>query len=146
MLRFSDEEYQEYLIKKGDTTKKKTKKRKYNNKKTFYNRITFDSMGECERYQTLELLEKAGEIHSLETQPKFLLQDSFKLRGKTHRKIEYNADFKYYSNKYKSWVVEDFKSNPTKTVIYNMKKKMFLKLYGDEYLFIESAKKGDAIY
>ena len=147
LLRFSDEEYQEYLIKKGDTAKKKTKKKKkYNNKKTFYNGITFDSMGECARYQELELLEKAGEIHSLETQPKFMLLEGFRLRGKSHRSIEYHADFKYYSNRHKSWVIEDFKSKPTKTRVYNMKKKMFLSRYGDEYVFIESFKNGEALF
>lgn len=146
LLRFSDKEYEEFLNKKEVGMKKTTRKRKYNNKKTYYNGILFDSMGECNRYQDLELLERAGEIHSLETQPKFKILDEFKLRGKAHRAIEYHADFKYYSNRHKSWVVEDFKSKPTKTRVYNMKKKMFLSKYGDQYLLVESFEDGEAIF
>lgn len=68
---------------------------KYNNKKTQIDMYVFDSAKEAKRYKELKLLERAGEISNLELQPRFLLQDSFKKNGKTYRKIEYIADFKY---------------------------------------------------
>jgi hypothetical protein len=68
---------------------------KYNNKKTQIDMYVFDSILESKRYKQLALLEKAGEIKELKLQPRFLLQESFKKNGKTHRKIEYIADFMY---------------------------------------------------
>ncbi|MEJ8752644.1 DUF1064 domain-containing protein [Lagierella sp. ICN-221743] len=109
---------------------------KYNARKTIIDGIKFDSKKEAYRYRELKLLLKAGEIKDLELQPKFTLQDSFKHQGKTQRKITYIADFKYYDNLKKCWIVEDTKG--FKTDVYNIKKKMFLKKYGDEYNFIEN--------
>lgn len=68
---------------------------KYKNKKTQVDMYVFDSAKEAQRYRELKLLERAKQISDLELQPKFLLQDSFKKNGKTYRKIEYVADFKY---------------------------------------------------
>lgn len=68
---------------------------KYKNQKTQIDMYVFDSAAEARRYKELKLLERAGEISNLELQPRFLLQDSFKKNGKTYRKIEYIADFKY---------------------------------------------------
>ena len=81
-------------------------------------------------------MEKAGVIKDLSLQPNFLLQDKFKCQGKIHRKIEYIADFQYYIVKDKRWVIEDVKG--FKTDIYKLKKKLFLKKYGEDYDFIES--------
>ena len=41
---------------------------KYKNKKVVLNGITFDSQKEARRYRDLSLLERAGEIKSLELQ------------------------------------------------------------------------------
>lgn len=109
---------------------------KYKDKKTLVDGIVFDSKKEAARYQELKLLEKAGIIKDLSLQPNFLLQDKFKYRGKTHRKIEYIADFQYYVVKDKKWVVEDVKGYQTD--VYRIKKKLFLKRYGEEVDFIES--------
>ena len=68
---------------------------KYKNKKTQVDMYIFDSAKEAQRYRELKLLERAKEISNLELQPRFLLQESFKKNGKTYRKIEYVADFKY---------------------------------------------------
>lgn len=68
---------------------------KYNNKKTQIDMYVFDSAKEAKRYKELKYLEMAGEISNLELQPRFLLQESFRKNGKTYRKIEYVADFKY---------------------------------------------------
>lgn len=108
---------------------------KYNAIKTLVDGIKFDSIKEAKRYQELKLLERAGAIKELELQPRFLLQDKFTLDGTTHRKIEYVGDFKYWDNKEKKWIVEDVKG--VKTQVYLIKKKLFLKRYGQDYKFYE---------
>lgn len=111
------------------------RRNKFNAIKTIVDGIRFDSRKEAKRYQDLKLLEKAGEIEHLELQPRFLLQDKFKLEGVTHRKIEYVADFKYWVIKEKRWIVEDVKG--VKTQVYKLKKKIFLNKYGQVYKFYE---------
>lgn len=134
MLRFTEDEYREYILKKE---KANTKKRanKYGAKKIEYDNITFHSEGEMRRYSELKILEKKGLIKDLVLQPRFLLQESFTYEGKKYRKIEYVADFQYYNNTINKIVVEDFKGFKTKE--YNIKKKMFLYKYKN-YKFIES--------
>ena len=110
-------------------------KSKYRAVKTTIDGIKFDSKKEAKRYQELKLLERAGAIKALELQPRFILQDKFRLKGETHRKIEYIADFKYFDVDKKAWIVEDVKG--IKTDVYKLKKKIFLKLYGEDYKFIE---------
>lgn len=68
---------------------------KYRNKKVQVDMYVFDSIAESKRYKELKLLERAREISNLELQPHFLLQEGFKKNGKTFRKIDYVADFKY---------------------------------------------------
>lgn len=111
------------------------RRNKFGAKKTNINGIIFDSKAEANHYIKLKHREKIGEISFLELQPKFLLQDKFKLNGKTHRKIDYEADFKYFDNKLQAHVVVDVKGMKTK--VYSIKMKMFLKLYSDDYIFIE---------
>lgn len=108
---------------------------KYNAVKTLVDGIKFDSRKEAKRYQELKLLERVGAIKELELQPRFLLQDKFTLDGVTHRKIEYVADFKFWDNGRRSWIVEDVKG--VKTEVYKLKKKLFLKKYGEYYKFYE---------
>ena len=57
---------------------------KYNSKKTVVNGQTFDSRKEAKHYQELLLLERAGKIHDLRTQVKFVLIPSSgaKIRGR----------------------------------------------------------------
>lgn len=81
--------------------------RKYRNKKVQVDMYVFDSIAEAKRYKELKLLERAGKISNLELQPHFLLQESFKKNGKTYRKVEYIADFKYIENG--RMIVEDVK-------------------------------------
>lgn len=108
---------------------------KYNAKKANVGGIKFDSKREAERYCELKLLEKAKEIRNLELQPRFLLQDKFvDKHGKTHRKIEYVADF-LYIDKDDNAIVEDVKG--VLTDVYKLKKKMFLYLFDDRYDFRE---------
>jgi len=86
---------------------------KFGNRHVKIDGIRFDSMKEGRRYNELKLLERGGEIQNLELQPRFVLQESFKREGKTHRKIEYVADFRYIENGRE--IVEDVKSAITKS-------------------------------
>lgn len=78
----------------------------------------FDSKGELSRFRELLILQKSGEITSLERQKEFILipkSDKF-------RKVSYIADFIYIENG--ELVVEDFK-NPhlrKKDRVYLIKK------------------------
>lgn len=98
---------------------------KYRNKKVIVEDYVFDSLQESKRYKELKLLLRAGQISNLELQPHFLLQDSFKKNGKTYRKIEYIADFKYIENG--KTIVEDVKG--LQTDVFKIKHKLFEKKY-----------------
>lgn len=112
-----------------------TRRNKYNAKKNKIDGHLFDSKREAERYCELKLLERSKEIRNLVLQPRFLLQDKFKdKQGKTHRKIEYVADFLYIDKQGRN-VVEDVKG--VLTEVYKIKKKMFLKIYDEQYDFRE---------
>ena len=100
---------------------------KYRNKKVQVDMYVFDSIAESRRYKELKLLERAGEIQSLELQPHFLLQEAFKKNGRTFRKIEYIADFKYIENG--KTIVEDVKG--IQTDVFKLKHKLFEKKYPD---------------
>jgi hypothetical protein len=120
---------------------------KYRNKITEIDGKKFHSKKEAKRYLELKLLQKAGEISNLVLQPKFLLQDSFERIDTDYNKLRirpvyYIADFQYDDKKRVSFmenkfitVVEDVKGK--KTDVYELKKKMFLKLYGNKYVFRE---------
>ena len=70
-------------------------KSKYRNKKTIIDGICFDSKKEASRYTDLRLLERAGEIVSLECQPRYKILDGFRYAGKTYRASYYIADFRW---------------------------------------------------
>ena len=102
---------------------------KYNATKTEVDGIKFDSKAEARRYQTLKEMEENGEITDLTTQPKFELQTSYTNgTGQKIRSIAYVADFSYV-DKNGQRVIEDVKSEATKTQVYRVKKKLFEKIY-----------------
>lgn len=98
----------------------------------------FSSKKEARRYGELKLLEQAGHIFELELQPRFPLLVNGEKIG------DYVADFQYKKPEYESagpdskWnlslVVEDVKSQATKTPIYKWKKKHLRCQYGIEIL------------
>ena len=108
---------------------------KYNAKKIVVDGIKFDSKKEAARYEVLKGLELVGKIDRLELQPRFVLMDGFRYEGKAIRKIEYVADFLYRDLSTCELIVEDVKG--VKTDVYKLKKKLFLKHYGNEYKFKE---------
>ena len=106
---------------------------KYNNKKVVLNGITFDSQKEARRYRDLSLLERAGEIKSLELQKAFILAESVKFENESRRKpaIKYVADFVYQEQG--RLVVEDVKSKMTRSLpVYRLKKHLMKSVHGLE--------------
>lgn len=103
--------------------------------------IEFDSAKEGRRYSELMAMQKAGMIHGLEWQKKFVLipaqrePDTIGKRGGKHkgkvieRECSYYADFAYYT-KDGDYVVEDVKSDITKTEQYKVKRKLMLYIHG----------------
>lgn len=108
---------------------------KYKNIKT---KDGFDSNKERKRFFELELMQKAGVITSLNKQVCFQLLDTFKdKRGITERGVKYIADFVYYDNEKKSFVIEDVKSPITRKLsVYVLKRKLVKQKYPD-FLFYE---------
>jgi hypothetical protein len=105
---------------------------KYKNRKCSYMGLTFDSVGERDRYFYLLDAEKRGEIRNLQRQKEFELHAHGKLICK------YKADFVYEERldlygegRYKyQWikVVEDFKG--VMTDVFKIKAKLFEANYG----------------
>lgn len=122
---------------------------KYGNKKTIVDGIVFDSSKEAQRYSQLVMLQKAGEISELERQKEYELipaqyeeiptGETYKrgdLKGlpKTKRvcieqAVKYVADF-VYQDKEGRTVVEDAKSEATRTEKYIIKRKLMLFVKG----------------
>ena len=101
---------------------------KYHNKKIEVDGITFDSRKEAKRFQTLKLMEKAGEISNIELQKRFeLIPKQKDANGKTVRACNYVADF-VYLDKDGRQVVEDVKG--MRTDVYKLKKKLMLWVHG----------------
>ena len=69
-------------------------------------------------------MERAGSIKELQLQKEFELQPAFSLNNKKIRAIKYVCDFYYYDNNKQMYVVEDVKSEATKTQVYKITKKM----------------------
>lgn len=102
---------------------------KYHNRITVYDNIKFDSLKERNYYVKLKLMQNAGLIWNLELQKKYTLQASFTFKRKKIREISYYADF-VYEDKDGLHVVDVKGGNATKTDVYTLKKKLFIKKYG----------------
>lgn len=87
---------------------------KFRAKRTVAFGIAFHSKREAARYTELRLLETAGVISRLECQPRIPLMCNGKKIG------TYVGDFRYVENN--AIVIEDVKSEPTKTPLYKLKK------------------------
>lgn len=93
---------------------------KYRNKKTEVDGVTFASKKEATRYLILKERLKAGEIASLELQPKYpMVVGGVKV-------CVYVADFRYREGG--ESVTEDVKG--CKTAVYRIKKKLLKALHG----------------
>lgn len=118
---------------------------KYNATKVTIDGHTFDSKHEANRYLELKLLERAGEISDLRLQVEYeLLPNQYATEeryGKNGRRLKdkeillerkccYVADFVYTDNRTGETVVEDTKSEATRTPEYIIKRKLMLAKYG----------------
>jgi hypothetical protein len=97
---------------------------KYHARRVEQDGYTFDSGAEYRRYLELKLLIMADLIGRLVVHPRFDLVVN------TIRIGRYTADFEYYDFEKKEFVVEDVKSNPTRTEAYKLRKKLVEALYG----------------
>lgn len=114
-------------------TKYKAKKiTKYKAKKTAVDGITFDSRKEAERWAELKVLERAGEITSLERQVRFEVCPK---RHANKRARYYVADFVYEERGTK--VIEDVKSPMTRRLAVYSLKKALVQVNYPEYEFRE---------
>lgn len=91
--------------------------------------MTFDSKKELLRYSELKLLERAGQISDLRRQVPFELVPRQIVDGRViERAVKYIADFTYWQNG--QLVVEDVKSDATRTDAYKIKRKLMLSVRG----------------
>lgn len=121
--------------------------RKYNNKKSIVDGINFDSKKEAKRYEVLKALEKAGVIHDLQRQVKYMLipaqyerTDEIYTKGKDkgkpkkgrliERECAYYADFVYYRDG--KLIVEDVKGYRDGQAynLFVIKRKLMLYVHG----------------
>lgn len=84
----------------------------------------YDSKKEYKRAQELKFLEHVGQIKNLEEQPEYELLP----KQKGERAVKYTGDFRYVENG--EIVVEDVKSEATKTPLYIVKRKLMLWIHG----------------
>ena len=114
---------------------------KYRNVRIEYDGAFFDSKKEYRRYCELKLLERAGEIRSLERQVKYIVippqyEQVTDAKGKRkqkciERECSYVADFRYQDARTEVVIVEDVKSSATKKKeSYIIKRKLMLEKYG----------------
>lgn len=122
-LRFTEEEYMEYLEKRGQkTARQKPKRNKYNAKKTWVDGICFDSKREADYYNSLKLLMRAGEIKGFCRQPEFILTPG----DEETRATTYKADFIVFHKDDRVEIV-DVKGFETEN--FKLKQKMFKEKY-----------------
>lgn len=107
------------------------KKSKYGNRVTYVNEVKFDSAREAERYQVLMIRLGAGEIEKLKLQPEFTITESYRMPdGRRVKAQRYRADFSYVVKDTGEYVVEDVKTEGTKTRVFINKAKMIYEKYG----------------
>lgn len=124
-MRWTEEQYEEFLNKKSPKPKKKSK---YRNVKTTVDGITFDSKKEAEYYCKLKLLKQAGEIKDFGLQQRYELLPTFRKNGTTYRSITYVADFVIVNLDGTTEVV-DIKG--VETQVFKIKQKLFEHKYPD---------------
>ena len=104
---------------------KPKKKNKFNAVKTTVGGKEFDSKKESQRYTTLMMLYKAGEISMPETQVRYPIT----ING--IKVCSYVADFVYTAKGSRAVIVEDTKSEYTRKLpVYRLKKKLMQAVLG----------------
>lgn len=107
------------------------KKSKYGNRVTYVGEVKFDSAREAERYTVLMIRLGAGEIEKLKLQPEFTITESYRMPdGRLVKAQRYRADFSYVVKDTGEYVVEDVKTEGTKTRVFINKAKLIYEKYG----------------
>jgi hypothetical protein len=120
-MRWTAQQYNDYVSKNPDKPKKKSK---YRNVKAMVDNIPFDSKAEAKFYLYLKA---CG--YKIELQPKFELQATFIDNvGKKRKAITYKADFQIGN------VVIDVKG--FRTDVFNLKEKLFREKYPQYELWV----------
>lgn len=107
------------------------KNSKYGNRVTYVGEVKFDSAREAERYTVLMIRLGAGEIEKLKLQPEFTITESYQMPdGRRVKAQRYRADFSYVVKDTGEYVVEDVKTEGTKTRVFINKAKLLYEKYG----------------
>ena len=107
-------------------------KNKYGNRVTYVDGVRFDSKREAERYTVLLVRLKTGEISRLKLQPEFTITEAYMMPdGRKVKAQRYRADFSYVLPDGRE-VVEDVKTEGTKTQVFVNKQKLIYEKYGIE--------------
>jgi len=104
------------------------KQPKFGNTSVYIGELRFDSKREADRWGELQLLERSKEISHLARQVYYRLD----VNG-VHI-CKYVADFKYFDNKKKYWVIEDAKGFRTRE--YKIKNKLMRAIHEIEIVEI----------
>lgn len=95
---------------------------KYGNHKQVVDGHKFDSKAEAMYYGQLKWLLQTKQIKGFKMQQRYLLQEGFKKKGKTYRKIEYVADFEVEKL---DGTIEIIDIKGTVTKEFSIKRKLF---------------------
>lgn len=87
----------------------------------------FDSKKEFDRWNQLQMLQRAGGISELDRQKTFILLEGYKIDGRTVYPVKYKADFYYRNNVTGKYVIEDVKPFDKKTKQYKTTKDFAIK-------------------
>lgn len=104
-----------------------------NNKKAEYDGHKFDSKMELDYYLYLKDKERQGLLRVTALQPKFILQPSFKHKGKTVLAIAYVADFEVTTSAGEVYYV-DLKGHSDAQ--FKIKRKLFQYVHSDKTLIL----------
>lgn len=113
---------------------KQLSRNKYHAEPVYVDGRRFASKKEAARFLELRLMEKHGLIADLETQPEFPLhvlevwRSGLPIRMTTIGR--FRADFRYLNLETGEIVVEDTKSDPTKTEAYRLRKRLAECIHG----------------
>lgn len=138
-MRWTEEDFQDFLKKQGKQTAKdkpKEKKNKYNAHKVWIDGVVFDSALEGRYYSSLKLLQRAAVIKGFGRQCRFVITEG----DSENRGTEYVADFiVFYSDGHTEIV--DTKSPATREdLAFKLKMKSFREKYPNlEVKIVEEA-------
>ena len=106
---------------------------KFGNRHTIVDGISFDSQREAVRWCELKVLEKAGEIHGLDRQVKFVLAPGVHIKGASRKSqdLRYYADFAYITKEGEA-VVEDSKGH--RDAVYKIKRHLMKSVHNIDIL------------